>query len=91
MNIAKPIWELMLGIMKSQLKLAEFGFGGRENDNFRTFKEYTMNSFYDGTKKFFQQGVTDGVFEKCSCSANLRHGYDKDCDFCHGSGYKDIK
>jgi len=90
MNVAKPIWELMLGVMKSQLKLAEFRLGGKDNESFRFWKEQTMNNFFDGSKKFFQQGVSDGIFEKCSCDSNLRHGW-ADCEFCHGCGYKDVQ
>jgi len=88
MNYSKAIFELMLDIMKKQLKLAEFGFGGK-NDAFVYFKEQTMNHFYDTTKKFYQQGVADGIFEHCNCGNSIRRGH-KDCE-CGGSGYKDKK
>ena len=88
-NLAKSIFVLQLGIMKNVLKLMEFKFGGRENEQFKYVKEQVMNFFYDGTKKFFIQGVADGVFEKCGCGANLRHGY-TECPNCSGCGYKDL-
>lgn len=90
MNLAKSIFELQLGIMKNQLKLGEFKFGGKESDQFKYFKESTMNHFYDASKKFFQQMVTMEVFEKCACGANLRHGW-TECPNCAGSGFTDKK
>jgi hypothetical protein len=96
MNCAKAIFELMLDIMKKQLKLAEFGFGGKTkadgtpNDAFVYFKEQTMNHFYDTTKKFFQQGVTDGYFEHCTCGNSIRRGH-KECPDCGGGGFRDKK
>jgi hypothetical protein len=90
MDISKSSFELMLGTMKAQLKLAEFKFGGRDSESFRYFKEQTMNHFYEGIRKFFQQGLTDGTFEKCSCGANMRHGW-TECPRCSGSGYSDTK
>ena len=90
MNLSKSIFELQLGIMKSILKLGEFKFGGKESEQFKFFKESVMNSTYDSTKKFFISGVNDGTFEKCSCGANLRHGW-TDCPQCSGSGFKDIE
>ncbi len=89
MNLAKSIFEMQLGIMKRILKLGEFKFG-KDSDQFRFYKEETMNAVYENSKKFFQQGAGDGIFEKCSCGANLRHGW-TECTFCCGSGYKDIK
>jgi hypothetical protein len=89
MNIAKSIFELMLGVMKKQLNLAEFRFGGKNSDSYKFFKEQTMNSFYDDTKKLFSQMVVEGILEKCPCLANLRHGW-KFCE-CGGSGYCDKK
>jgi len=88
MNITKSIWETQLGIMKNLLKLGEFKFGGKDSEQFKYFKESVMNFVYDGSKKFFQQGVSEGMFERCSCGANLRHGW-TDCTSCAGSGYKD--
>jgi hypothetical protein len=79
---------MQLGVMKNTLKLMEFKFGGRDSEQFKYVKEQIMNFTYDGTKKFFIQGVADGVFEKCDCGANLRHGYTA-CEDCSGSGYKD--
>jgi hypothetical protein len=87
-SISKGIWEMMLGVLKNQLRLGEFKFGGRESDQFKYFKETTMNTVYDSTKKFFQQGVLDGLFEKCSCNSNLRHGWQQ-CEFCNGVGFRD--
>ena len=89
MNLAKSIFEMQLGIMKRILKLGEFKFG-KDSEQFRFYKEETMNSVYENSKKFFLQGVSEGVFEKCSCGANLRHGW-TECTFCCGSGYKDMK
>ena len=86
MNLAKSIFEMQLGIMKRILKLGEFKFG-KGTDEFRFYKEETMNAVYENSKKFFQQGVTEGSFEKCSCSSNLRHGW-SDCE-CGGSGFID--
>jgi len=86
MNLAKSIFEMQLGIMKRILKLGEFKFG-KESEQFRFYKEETMNSVYENSKKFFLQGVGEGVFEKCSCSSNLRHGW-VDCE-CGGSGFID--
>lgn len=88
-NLAKSVFVMQLGIMKNTLKLMEFKFGGRDSEQFKYVKEQIMNFTYDGTKKFFIQGVADGVFEKCSCSSNLRHGYNSECEDCSGSGYKD--
>lgn len=89
MNLAKSIFEMQLGIMKRILKLGEFKFG-KDSDQFRFYKEETMNAVYENSKKFFQQGVSEGVFEKCSCGANLRHGWTA-CESCCGSGFKEIK
>jgi hypothetical protein len=75
--------------MKRILKLGEFKFG-KDSEQFRFYKEETMNSVYENSKKFFLQGVSEGVFEKCNCGANLRHGW-TECTFCCGSGYKDMK
>lgn len=89
MNCSKKVFELMLDVMKKQLKLAEFGFGGKDKEAFIYFKEQTMNHFYDTTKRFYQQGVTNGEFEHCNCGASMRHGW-KECE-CGGSGFKDKK
>ncbi len=89
MNSSKAIFELMLDVMKKQLKLAEFGFGGKDAEAFLYFKEQTMNHFYDTTKKLYQQGIADGTFEYCNCGASIRKGH-KDCE-CGGSGYRDKK
>lgn len=89
MNLAKSIFEMQLAIMKRILKLGEFKFG-KDSDQFRFYKEETMNAVYENSKKFFQQGVSEGAFEKCSCGANLRKGW-KDCESCCGSGFKEIK
>lgn len=86
--LAKEIFALQLGIMKNILKLGEFKFGGKDSDQFKYFKESVMNYVYDGTKKFFIQGVSNGVFEKCDCGGNLRRGW-KDCPKCAGSGFCD--
>jgi NADH pyrophosphatase NudC (nudix superfamily) len=88
MNCSKAIFELMLDVMKKQLKLAEFGFGGKESEAFIYFKEQTMNHFYDTTKRVYQQGITNGDFDYCKCGASIRRGH-KDCEFCGGSGYRD--
>lgn len=90
MTIAKSIFEMQLGTMKNVLKLMEFRFGGRESESFRYIKEQVMNFFYDGLRRFFQQGVDEGAFEPCPCGANLRKGWQK-CESCSGSGYKDKK
>lgn len=90
MNLSKSIFELQLGVMKNQLKLGEFKFGGKDSEQFKYFKEQTMNHFYDGIKKFYQQMSSEGIFEKCSCGANLRHGW-TDCPGCAGSGFVDNK
>jgi len=87
-NLSKSIFELMLGIMKNQLKLAEFRFGGKDSDSFKFFKEQTMNNFYEDTKKFYQKLSKEDIFEPCSCGATIRHGW-QDCIFCCGSGWKD--
>ena len=86
MNLAKSIFEMQLGIMKNTLKLMEFRFG-KENEAFRYVKEQIMNFHYDGLKKFYQQGVIDGMFEKCECGASLRKGWTS-CG-CGGSGFLD--
>jgi len=88
MSISKSIFEMQLGCMKNVLKLMEFKFGGRDSEQFKYVKEQIMNFTYEGTRKFFQQGVVDGMFEKCSCGANMRHGW-ASCELCAGSGYKD--
>jgi hypothetical protein len=81
---------MLLGAMKSQLSLGEFRFGGKESESFRYFKQQTMNTFYEGAKKFYKDGIEKGVFEPCPCGANIRHGY-KTCQWCHGSGYRDVE
>ena len=87
-GLSKEIWDLELSIMKSQLKLGEFKFGGRESEQYRFFKENTMNHVYEGTKRFFQKMEKAGLFERCECGANLRHGW-TGCEKCGGSGWKD--
>jgi hypothetical protein len=82
------IFEMQLGIMKSILRLMEFKFGGRDSDQYKYIKEQLMNYIFDATKKFFQQGLIEGIFEKCKCSANLRQGW-KECSLCSGSGFCD--
>jgi len=89
-NIAKSVYETQLGIMKNALKLGEFKFGGKDSDQFKFFKEQIMNFHYDALKRFFIDGVKEGVFEKCICGANLRQGW-KICESCAGSGYRDKK
>jgi len=88
MNVAGSIFEMQLTLMKRILKLGEFKFG-KESDQFKFFKEEVMNATYEGTKKFFNQMSIEGIFEKCSCGANIRHGW-KECQSCSGSGFKDI-
>jgi len=85
---SKDVWNLLVGIMKNQLKLAEFGFGSRDTDRYKYYKEQTMNHFYEAAKKYFLTKVADGSCERCPCGANLRHGWDK-CEDCAGSGYRD--
>jgi len=87
MNIVKPIFETQLSIMKRCLKMGEFKFG-KSSDEFKYFKEETMNIFYEGTRKLFNQFVADGIFERCDCGANMRHGW-TNCEHCSGSGFKD--
>jgi hypothetical protein len=87
MQIAKPVFEQQLSIMKRILKLGEFKFG-KDSEQFKFFKEEVMNSIYEGTKKMFLLLSNDGVLEKCGCGANLRHGW-TDCQLCAGSGFKD--
>ena len=87
MNFAKSIFEMQLVVMKRILKLGEFKFG-KDSDQFSFYKEETMNAVYDNLKKFFQLGVSEGVFEKCSCGATLRKGW-KQCENCCGSGFRD--
>jgi hypothetical protein len=87
MNIAKGIFEMNLDIMKRILSLGEFKFG-KDTDQFKFYKQETMNAVYEGTKKFFLKGVKEDAFEPCSCGASLRHGWDK-CEHCGGSGFKD--
>jgi len=89
MSLAKAIWEMQLGIMKSQLKLMEFKFGGRDSEQFRYIKEQIMNYTYESAKKFFNQMIDEKVFERCACGANMRHGW-TDCSSCAGSGYSDL-
>ena len=98
-SLAKGIFNLMMGIMKNQLKLAAFRLGGGTKDEtgktidsepYKYFKEQTMNHFYEATKRFYQEGVAIGLFERCPCGANLRKGW-KDCPDCAGSGYRDKK
>ena len=88
-SLAKGIFNLVLGVMKNQLKLAEFGFGTKDSDRYKYYKEQTMNHFYEAAKRFFQDATAIGIFERCPCGANLRHGW-SDCEFCAGSGYRDM-
>lgn len=87
-NLSKSIFLMQLDIMKSVLKLMEFRFGGREGEPYKYVKEQIMNFFYEGLKKFFQNGIKNGTFERCSCQSNLRQGFKK-CEFCGGSGFCD--
>ena len=87
MNVAKSIFEMNLDIMKRILSLGEFKFN-KDTDQFKFFKQETMNAVYEGTKKFYLKGVKEGTFEPCDCGASLRHGWDK-CESCGGSGFKD--
>lgn len=77
--------------MKNVLKLGEFKFGGKDSDQFKFFKESVMDYTYEATKKFFiTNSGQGGIFERCPCSANLRHGW-TECLDCSGSGFKDRK
>jgi hypothetical protein len=87
MNIAKSVFVMQLGIMKNLLTLFEFKFGGRDSDQYKYVKEQIMNYVYEGLKKFYQEGVELGIFEKCPCGANLRKGF-RNCE-CGGSGFHD--
>lgn len=87
MQISRSVFETQLGIMKKILKLGEFKFG-KETDQFKYFKEEVMNHVYEGTKKLYSQLATDGVFERCGCGANMRHGW-TNCEDCSGSGFRD--
>jgi hypothetical protein len=87
-SMTKSVFEMQLGIMKNTLKLMEFKFGGRDSEPFKYVKEQLMNFHYEGLKKFYQQGVSEGVFEKCECGASLRHGW-QTCNYCSGSGFRD--
>lgn len=89
MGMTKNIFEMQLDIMKRILQLGEFKFG-KDTDQFKYFKQETMNAVYEGTKKFFLKGVKDGDFAACDCGASLRHGWNS-CNFCSGSGYKDVE
>lgn len=90
-NFSKAVFESQLGTMKNILKLMEFKFGGRDSEQYKYIKEQVMNYFYEAMKKFFLNGVDNGMFEKCSCGLNIRHGWQKECNFCAGSGFRDKK
>lgn len=88
-SLSTSIWELQMGVMKNVLKLMEFRFGGRDTEAYRYVKEQVMNYTYEATKKFFIQGTAAGLFERCECGANLRHGWNS-CQSCAGSGFRDV-
>jgi len=86
-DIAKKVFWSQLSIMKKILDLLEFKFG-KENEEFIYLRKEVMDKTYNGLKKIFRELETNKQIKKCSCNANLRHGY-SDCEFCGGSGYKD--
>jgi hypothetical protein len=86
MQIAKLIFHNQLYIMKKILDLGEFKLG-KKSDDYQYFKKEVMDYTYNGLKKLFKQLFDEKIIVKCSCDANLRHGY-TDCDLCGGCGYK---
>ena len=87
--IAKEVFLLNLDTMKKCLDLVEFKLG-KNSEDFKFMKKHIMNYYYGTLKRFFEKLLKKGLFEKCSCGANLRQGY-ADCSECGGSGYKDKK
>lgn len=88
MNIAEKLFLQGLNNMKQVLDLGEFKFG-KNSVEFKFYKKQVMDIFYNGLAETFKQLESENEIEKCSCNANLRHGY-TDCLKCHGAGYQNI-
>ncbi len=74
--------------MKSILDLGEYGL--RDDDTaYKYFKRQTMDAFYNGLRKTFQELEHEGVLKRCKCGSNMRNGYTK-CPECHGAGYRNV-
>jgi len=84
-NIAEIVFLSHLEIMKSILDLGEYGL--RDDDKaYKYFKKRTMDDFYNGLRKAFQELEHDGILKRCVCESNLRRGY-TECKLCHGAGW----
>jgi len=90
-NIAEIIFLNSLEAMKEILDLGEYKLGNNSKD-YEYFKRRVMDIVYSRLNKTLKRLEEKELIVKCSCSANLRHGYTK-CPMCHGAGYmnKEIK
>ena len=71
--------------MKAVLNIGEFKFG-KDTVDYKYYKKEVMNIFYNNVSELFKKMEKDNLITKCSCKANIRHGY-KDCKDCHGAGW----
>ena len=84
-NVAEEIFLSQLNVMKEVLDLGEYKLG-KESKEFSYFKRRVMDVVYNQLKELFNGLAEDKLIKKCSCNANVRHGY-TDCPKCHGAGY----
>ena len=87
-QIAKTIFERQLSIMKQILRMGEFKFG-RDTEQYKFFKEQTMDAVYIGTRTLFKDMEKAGLVKPCTCKGNLREGY-SGCAHCSGCGYCNV-
>lgn len=85
LQLAKLIFLTVLSILKKVLDLLSFKIG-KESEDYKYMREQIFDYFYRQTKNLFKQLETNKILKRCSCSANLRKGY-QDCENCGGSGY----
>lgn len=88
-NVAEIVFLEHLSIMKSILDLGEYGLRD-DAKAYKYFKGQTMNAFYNGLRKTFQELERDDILVRCDCKGNMRTGY-TNCASCHGAGYRNAK
>jgi hypothetical protein len=86
-QIAKAVYLRHMSAMKDILNLGEIKFGERKSDTYRYFKKVVMDAFYTAMNDIFVAMEKEGLLQRCSCGANIRHGY-KICASCNGSGFR---
>ena len=83
-QIPASIYIHRLGVMKSILDLGAYRLG-KKTDEYKFYKREVMNYIYDDFLSLMKEFEKCGLVKKCSCGANVRHGYKADC-VCRGSG-----